>query len=119
MTYKDLMVARLTFQQMLEMLEEYAREQGLYIVRSFCRRTDYEQTHMVATGASETMDSRHIYALAQDYVLLDDLLEYREVTDSADPRWQALGEFFEDLGGTWGGRWTTLKDAGHMEFWPF
>jgi len=119
MKYTDLMIARLTFQQMCEKLEAHARETGIYIVRSYCRRTDHEQARMVETGASETMDSRHIYALAQDYVLLEDLLEYREVTDPADERWLRLGEIWESLGGVWGGRWETLQDAGHMEFWPF
>ena len=117
MTYKDLMIARLTFQQMVEKLEVKAREQGLYIVRSYCQRSEHEQKYLVEIKASKTMNSRHIQALAQDYVLMDDLLEYREVTDSDDPRWHILGEFWEDLGGTWGGSWGW--DSGHFEFWPF
>jgi len=74
---------------------------------------------MVDAGASEIMNSRHLYSLAQDYNLLDSLIDYSVVDDSGDPRWESLGKLWESLGGVWGGRWTTLPDAGHFEWWPF
>ena len=115
--YKELAIARLTFTQMVEMLLHFAEENSIHIVPASCWRSRAEQKRLFDMKASKTLDSRHCYALAIDFVLFDNLLDYKETLSSRDARWAQLGKYWKHLGGVWGGDWGW--DAGHFEFWPF
>lgn len=62
-------------------------------------RTVETQAAYVEKGVSKTMDSRHLDRLAADLVL------FKEGMLVLDPEaFRPLGEFWESLGGRWGGR---------------
>ena len=116
-TYKELMIARETFWQMALMLGQFALKNGIHIMPSYLFRDKETQARLVADKASKTMASLHRKACAIDFVMADNIGDYAEVTDSADPRWHILGKYWTELGGKWGGDWGW--DAGHFEFWPY
>jgi len=70
------------------------------------------QAKMVNSGASKTMHSKHLRALAID-LLLFNANEY--ITDGDHPDYKKLGDYWEKMGGVWGGNWT-FKDSGHFEY---
>lgn len=74
-------------------------------------REKRRQEDLVKQGFSKTLNSKHLQALASDFVLFRD---GKPVWDSNDPLWVAIGEYGEDIGLTWGGRWGW--DAGHFEY---
>lgn len=78
------------------------------------------QRLLVARGASKTILSKHLDGLAVDFVFLDDLLDDREINYDLE-KYRPIGEFWESLGGVWGGRFgetaTSLGwDCGHLEY---
>lgn len=80
------------------------------------------QKGYVARGASKTLDSKHIIGLAIDIAFLDDLRDDGKLNYSTE-KYRPLGEFWESLGGRWGGRFGETSpgagngwDAGHLEY---
>jgi D-alanyl-D-alanine dipeptidase len=71
-----------------------------------------EQQALLARKATRTLLSKHRDGLAVDLAIIDRDGKY--LTDS--PLYQQLGEYWESIGGTWGGRWKTLHDRDHFEF---
>jgi len=75
------------------------------VTRAPCR-----QKELVAAGKSWTRHSLHLHGLAMDIFLwLDGKLTWN---------WEDylfLGEYWEKLGGVWGGRWKT-RDAVHFQY---
>lgn len=77
----------------------------------------------VARGASKTMNSKHLEALASDFAFLEDIMDDGKINWKPDT-YKVLGEFWESIGGRWGGRFgDNLKtekiegwDAGHFEY---
>jgi len=77
----------------------------------------------ISRGVSKTLNSKHIDGLAVDLVFLEDLKDDGKMNYSPE-KYKALGEYWESLGGRWGGRFgdnpTTEKiegwDSGHFEF---
>jgi len=86
------------------------REAGIPAYISSGRRTYNEQAKLVASGASQTMRSKHVDGKAFDI----DILGYSR-DDLPKWWWLAVGEYAERLGLRWGGRWATFYDAGHFE----
>ena len=57
----------------------------------------------VARGVSKTMNSKHLNGLAVDLVFLSDLQDDGVINYSPE-KYKLLGEYWESLGGRWGGR---------------
>lgn len=78
-------------------------------------RTKEEQARFVASGASQTMDSKHLLLLAVDlFAWVKGKLswEWAEYQKIATAMKQAANEMRVPL--QWGGDWPTLKDGGHF-----
>ena len=84
---------------------------GLTFRQDECWRSRARQIRLKATGKSKTLNSKHLNSLATDLVFFRD---GKPIWNSADPDLLAMGEFWEALGGTWGGRWGW--DGGHFEY---
>jgi len=74
-------------------------------------RSKERQAELYGIGRSKTINSKHLIGLAIDLVLID---------ENGKPDWNfehyiPLGEYWEKLGGIWGGRWK-LKDGVHFEY---
>ena len=99
------------FLRMVARLVCYATAIGETIAVTEWYRTPERQAQLVKEGKSQTYNSKHLRGLAVDIVILDgagvswDLERYRP-----------LGLFWERMGGTWGGSWTTLRDGPHFEY---
>lgn len=86
-------------------------------------RSQEKQKYLVSIGRSKTLKSKHLDGLAIDIVFLEDINDDGIVNFVAD-KYKYLGEYWESLGGRWGGRFgdnpNTVKiegwDAGHFEF---
>lgn len=94
------------------------------IVRLEWMRTVETQKLMVARGVAKTMNSKHLDGLASDFCFISDLLDDRKL-NYAPEKYRVLGEFWESLGGIWGGRFGQPKrnrdaplgwDAGHFQY---
>ena len=84
---------------------------GLTFTLRECWRSKVRQAKLKAMGKSKTLKSKHCDSLAVDFVLFRDGVP---VWNSGDEDLLALGEFWEALGGTWGGRWGW--DGGHFQY---
>lgn len=86
------------------------RAAGIPLYISSSIRTVAQQAALVKSGASRTMDSKHLTGRAFDV----DVLGYGR---DELPRWwwTMLGEYGEYLGMRWGGRFTGFFDGGHFE----
>ncbi|KAF1049325.1 M15 family metallopeptidase [Xylophilus sp.] len=80
-------------------------------------RTPERQRELVAKGASQTQNSRHLTGHAVDVVLLNpdgsanwDFAKYREFSKDFLAAAAALSHPV-----IWGGAWTTLRDGPHFE----
>lgn len=76
-----------------------AEELGYAIKIQELNRTIEQQQAYVAGGLSKTMDSRHLDKLAADLVLFKG-----GVPIMSGEAFRPLGEYWETLGGRWGGR---------------
>ena len=86
------------------------RQAGVPAWISSGRRSRNAEAKYVAAGRSSTMHSKHITGQAFDF----DVVGYGR--DQLPSWWlQAVGEFGESLGLTWGGRWTSPHDPGHFQ----
>ena len=95
-------------------------ENGYNVTRGEAYRTKDQQAIYVVAGKSETMESKHCIRLAQDLNLFIDGVY---ITDKE--LYRPLGEKWESLGGTWGGRFGVKLDnydsqigwdSNHFEF---
>jgi len=87
-----------------------ARNVGIPLIVSSSRRSVWEQTKLVLSGRSRTLNSAHLRGQAFD---VDVVGWKREALPTAFL--SSLGEYGEGLGLTWGGRFRTLYDPGHFE----
>ena len=83
-------------------------------------RSQEQQQIEVDAGRSRTLNSKHTKWLAMDFALWDDVdedgsVDKDELRWKNDPRYASMGEYWESLGGTWGGRWASLNDIYHFE----
>lgn len=87
------------------------------------KRTAEEQALLYARKASSVRYSKHQDGLAMDFCFLNDLLDDGRINWDIE-RYRKIGEYWEFLGGRWGGRFgdnpATYKiegwDAGHFEY---
>jgi len=81
-----------------------------YIGQQGGRRSQAEQSRLVASGASRTYRSKHLDGRAFDI----DILGYGR---DQLPRWwwDAVGRYGKSLGLKWGGDFKGFYDAGHFE----
>lgn len=100
----------------INQLFDYAQSIGLNAVLAgpdAGRRTCDRQDQILASGPGVATSvggchSWHVWGRAVDLRIPGDRL-----SDYAK-----LGEEWERMGGTWGGRWTTPQDPGHFEWHP-
>ena len=100
------------FSVMLARLILFAHECGILLSLREVWRSKDRQRQLVAYGSSRTLNSKHLLALASDFVMVRD----GKVVEFDDPDWTLLGEYWEGLGGEWGGRWKTPHDLGHFQY---
>lgn len=91
------------------------------VILEYYRSLDVQKGY-VARGVSKTLDSKHIIGLAVDIAFLDDLRDDGKINYPIE-KYRPLGEFWESMGGRWGGRFGETSpgagngwDAGHFEF---
>ncbi len=95
----DLGARQREFSHALALLILHAESLGFGVsVREVGRNIETQRKN-VAEGRSKTLDSRHLDFLAADLVLYKD---GRVITSGEEFR--ALGEYWESIGGRWGGR---------------
>ena len=111
---------------MVARLLQEAERLGTPLVVLEWLRSIEKQKELVALKASKTMDSKHLQGLAIDVCFLDDLLDDGKLNYEVE-RYRAIGEFWESIGGRWGGRFGVKPeqygskigwDAGHFEYQP-
>lgn len=90
-------------------INAYAMGYGLTMGEA--HRTQEQQKIYVKQGKSLTMNSKHLDKLAIDLFLFKD---GQYLKDADEYKW--LGMIWEELGGVWGGRWTTIVDANHFQY---
>src|SRR4030042_4487097 len=86
-------------------------------------RSEQQQKLNIQNGVSWTMKSKHLEGLAIDVCFLDDLKNDSKLNYPIE-KYKIIGEFWEHLGGRWGGRFgddpktekIEGKDAGHFEY---
>ncbi|HEX2980676.1 MAG TPA: M15 family metallopeptidase, partial [Anaerolineaceae bacterium] len=79
-----------------------ARQSGIPLIITSSKRGFWEQARLVASGASKTLNSKHLRGQAFDV----DVMGWSR---DALPKtfWEAVGSYGEYLGLKWGGRWKT------------
>jgi hypothetical protein len=98
-----------------------ARELGIPFIIFTFHRSPEEQLVEFNAGRSRTKDGLHIKWLAIDGALWDDMnkdgtVNKDEIRWSFDLRYTTLGQYWESLGGVWGGRWKDPCDPYHFEW---
>lgn len=98
-----------------------AWELGIPVIVFTFYRSPEDQVNEFAAGRSRTMDSRHACWLAIDVALWDDMdkdgtVDKFEICWKGDARYITLGQYWESLGGVWGGRWEVPNDPYHFEW---
>lgn len=111
---------RSKFLKMLGGLFHFATLRGIDMVCFTFYRSTEDQLKEFDAGRSRTKTGKHPLWLAVDLALWDDIdidqnIDKDEVRWSNDPRYVLLGEFWESIGGTWGGRWGDPNDPYHFE----
>ena len=110
------------FWHMFALLKLKADELGQpFIVIEWMRSLEQQKIN-VARGVSKTMNSMHLLGLAVDIAFLSDITDDRKINYTPD-QYKMLGEYWESIGGRWGGRFgddpKTTKiegwDSGHFE----
>ena len=79
-------------------------------------RDKARQEELEAAGKSRVKFGWHNVGLALDFATFNEAGVYQ--TDDASMLYLRCGLVAEALGCTWGGRWTNLKDYGHIEYHP-
>lgn len=92
-------------------LINYAEELDYKLTAGEIYRTRYQQRRYIATGRSQTMNSKHLKRLAIDLNLF---IEGDLTYDFDD--FEVLGNYWESLNenNVWGGRWK-FKDTNHFQ----
>ena len=109
------------FTTLLGYLIRFAEKQGIIIKIVELNRDLERQKKLVSEGKSATLESLHLQNCAVDLLVLD--RDFRPVDIGAVYR--PLGEYWEKIGGRWGGRFGVKKeeyghkigwDPGHFEY---
>jgi peptidoglycan L-alanyl-D-glutamate endopeptidase CwlK len=103
---------RVEFLYKVGKLIQYAQEQGIALICTCFWRSQQDQDRYYAEGKTKVKRSKHQDWLAIDLAVVND---DGKIQWAADGRYQKLGEYWESLGGIWGGRWQSLRDIYHFE----
>ena len=87
-----------------------AGELGFDVKVQELNRTVETQKQYVAEGKSKTMNSRHLDKLAADIVLF-----LKDGGIASAEHYRGLGEYWESLGGRWGGRFGLENEAKEVQ----
>ncbi|MEE8731112.1 MAG: M15 family metallopeptidase [Rahnella inusitata] len=96
------------FTQLIAQLIEWAGERGYRLTFGEVYRTP-EQAKLNAKSGAGIANSLHTQRLAVDFNLFING-QYQTSTEAYTP----LGEYWESLGGVWGGRFKTRPDGNHF-----
>ena len=102
-----LMIAQLIFKGHILQTPFFISEWG---------RSLAQQKLNVAKKLSKTMKSKHLDGLAVDIIFLSDVDDDGVVNFSPD-KYRELGEYWESIGGEWGGRYGDDPDTKKIEGW--
>jgi len=104
--------------RLVEILEMARTNSGVPFEISEGKRSQNRQQELYDSGASQTLNSRHLGGNAVDINIPDgsggvnwDFEAYRPISDSAKAAAAELG--YDDF--TWGGDWDSLKDGVHFQ----
>lgn len=123
MSTDPLSLRQCAFTHALALLILEIERRGFQVKVQELNRTVETQKEYIEKGVSKTMDSRHLDKLAADLVLFKD-----GILVGNQEEYRPLGEYWESLGGRWGGRFGFEKeppevqkvklgwDADHFEF---
>jgi hypothetical protein len=106
------------FELLSSRLVEQCSVAGIWIICYRYRATEAEELAYYKAGLSEIDPTKtptmHMLGLAKDFaVAAADWSGYDWGTIAA---YTKMGEIAESLGLLWGGRWTTLRDYGHVQY---
>ena len=107
---KTLSAKQREFTFLVAQLIIWACSEGFELTFGDAYRDEDTQRKMVEKGLSKTMKSKHLERLAIDL----NLFVHGKYTTNPDD-YKPLGEYWESLGGVWGGRWK-MRDANHFEY---
>jgi len=110
---------RMEFLRKIGLFLGYAHKQDIKLICFTFYRSPEDQLKEYNAGRSHVKFGKHQKWLAMDFAIVDDLnfdgvVDKDEIRWGNSPRYLLLGEFWEEIGGFWGGRWT-LKDIYHFE----
>jgi|SRR5678816_2279215 peptidoglycan L-alanyl-D-glutamate endopeptidase CwlK len=95
---------------------ELCKERGIDFICTEGHRSVEQQRQYVATGKSQTMNSRHLGGLAIDVAFYKDgRCDYE--FDDQKALWEVFKEAADELGVPieWGGNWKHFKDTPHIQ----
>jgi len=98
-----------------------AHELGIPVIVFTFYRSPKDQWNEFNAGRSRTTEGLHPRWLAIDLALWEDMdkdgtVDKDEIRWKMDPRYTILGQYWEFLGGVWGGRWKDPFDPYHFEY---
>jgi len=100
---------QILFTSMVGRLLRWCAEEGHDVVLEQASRPPELQAIYLERGLSKTLNSKHCQKLAIDLTLfVGDLV-------AQGGAYLPIGEYWESLGGVWGGRWTGFVDAVHFQ----
>lgn len=105
------LVERVKFAAMAGSLLDWAYSQQISVIVTDWDRSQEEQDRLFVEGKSKVQHSKHQDWLAIDLCLVKNGTLIWEECDE----YTRLGEYWESIGGTWGGRWSSLHDIYHFE----
>lgn len=105
------------FCTMFARLVEKANELGTPFKVCEWHRTLETQRQYVASGRSKTLDSKHLDGLAVDIAIVVGGNIVENPKGEVAPEYVALGKFWEEIGGRWGGRFGDHPATSRVEGW--
>lgn len=96
---ESLSLRQCAFTHALAILIAEIERRGYQVKIQELNRTVATQHEYMASGVSKTMNSRHLDKLAADLILF-----HNGILVESDEAYRPFGEFWESLGGRWGGR---------------
>lgn len=104
--------ARIDFFYRVALLILRLKNKGIDVMPFSFYRSPEEQKRLFKEGKTLTLNSKHMYYLAIDLVVVKNGKLVWERTND----YEILGNEAESLGLVWGGRWKDLNDIYHVEY---
>src|SRR4030066_1451241 len=113
-------MSRWEFLLKIAKLLTFCDQNGIMVVCFTFFRSSEDQLKEYEAGRSQVKLGKHQKWLAMDFCLWEDMnqngiVNKDEIRWKNDPRYTAMGKFWESIGGTGGGGWTDLNDISHFE----